>query len=35
MDIREELKKGRLILDGSMGTMLQTRGLAPGELPER
>lgn len=35
MNIREELKKSRLYMDGSMGTMLQGLGLKPGELPER
>ena len=34
MDIREKLKKGFLILDGAMGTMLQQAGLRPGERPE-
>lgn len=28
------MKEHRLILDGGMGTLLQERGLAPGELPE-
>ena len=32
--IRERLKKDILIFDGAMGTMLQNRGLALGELPE-
>ena len=35
MDLRKELKSGRLYLDGGMGTLLQEKGLAPGELPER
>ncbi len=35
MDIRSFLKGNRLILDGGMGTLLQARGLAAGELPER
>jgi 5-methyltetrahydrofolate--homocysteine methyltransferase len=32
--ITERLKKDILIFDGAMGTMLQNRGLALGELPE-
>ncbi len=35
MDIREYIKKNRLILDGGMGTLLQEKGLLAGELPER
>ncbi len=35
MNILDYLKDNRIILDGGMGTMLQKRGLAPGELPER
>ena len=35
MSIREDIKKKRIYLDGSMGTMLQNIGLKPGELPER
>ncbi len=35
MDIREYIKSNRLILDGSMGTLLQLSGLEAGELPER
>ena len=34
MGIRERIKEGRLILDGGMGTLLQARGLLPGEYPE-
>lgn len=34
MDIREELKQKRIFFDGGMGSMLQERGLLPGELPE-
>lgn len=34
MSLREELKASRLYLDGSMGTLLQSMGLKPGELPE-
>ena len=34
MGLRERIKKGRLILDGGMGTLLQERGLRPGEFPE-
>ena len=32
--IREELGKRLLFFDGGMGTLLQARGLKPGELPE-
>ena len=32
--IRERLGKELLFFDGGMGTLLQVRGLAPGELPE-
>ena len=35
MKITEFLKDNIICLDGSMGTLLQKRGLAPGELPER
>ena len=35
MDIREYIKDRILYLDGGMGTLLQERGLQPGELPER
>ncbi len=35
MNIKEYIKNNRLILDGSMGTMLQAKGLGAGELPER
>jgi 5-methyltetrahydrofolate--homocysteine methyltransferase len=34
MGIREQLKKGFVIFDGAMGTMLQNTGLKTGELPE-
>ena len=34
MKILDYLKNNLLILDGGMGTLLQKRGLAPGELPE-
>ena len=34
MNIYEELGKRILFLDGGMGTLLQERGLQPGELPE-
>lgn len=34
MGIREELKKRVLLFDGGMGSLLQEKGLAPGELPE-
>lgn len=33
MEIRERLEKERLFFDGGMGTMLQSAGLMPGELP--
>ena len=35
MNFREFLKSNTVILDGGMGTLLQQRGLAPGEHPER
>ena len=35
MDFREFLKNNTVTLDGGMGTLLQRRGLLPGELPER
>ena len=35
MKITEFLKDHLLYLDGGMGTLLQARGLLPGELPER
>ena len=35
MDIREYLKENIIYLDGGMGTLLQKKGLAAGELPER
>jgi len=35
MKITEFLKEHNLYLDGGMGTLLQARGLMPGELPER
>ena len=35
MKITEYLKNNILYLDGGMGTLLQERGLLPGELPER
>ena len=35
MKITDFLKENILILDGGMGTLLQERGLATGELPER
>ncbi len=34
MNILEKIKSGFTYFDGGMGTMLQDRGLAPGELPE-
>ncbi len=35
MTLREYMKDNLVILDGGMGTMLQKRGLKPGEFPER
>ena len=35
MDILNHLQSNPLYLDGGMGTLLQARGLAAGELPER
>ena len=35
MDFREFLKNNIVCLDGGMGTLLQERGLLPGEHPER
>lgn len=35
MNFRDFLKDNIVILDGGMGTLLQERGLCPGELPER
>ncbi len=35
MDFREFLKSNIAVLDGGMGTLLQKKGLLPGELPER
>lgn len=34
MNIREELGKRMLFFDGGLGSILQARGLKPGELPE-
>ena len=34
MDIRTEIGKRMLFFDGGLGSLLQARGLAPGELPE-
>jgi len=34
MQITEKIKNGIVYFDGGMGTLLQTMGLAPGELPE-
>lgn len=34
MKITEYIKENTLLLDGGMGTLLQERGLMPGELPE-
>ncbi len=35
MNIKEFLRDRTLVLDGGMGTLLQARGLRPGEHPER
>ena len=35
MDIREKFGKRIMFFDGGMGTILQERGLKPGELPEQ
>ncbi|MBR7101596.1 MAG: homocysteine S-methyltransferase family protein [Clostridia bacterium] len=35
MNILEKLKRGFLFFDGGMGTLLQERGLLPGEAPEK
>ena len=35
MDFREYLKNNYVYLDGGMGSLLQKRGMQPGELPER
>ncbi len=35
MTFREKLRDGVTFLDGGLGTLLQSRGLKPGELPER
>ncbi|MBQ9248033.1 MAG: homocysteine S-methyltransferase family protein, partial [Ruminococcus sp.] len=35
MDFRKFLQDNIVILDGGMGTLLQERGLQPGEAPER
>ena len=35
MDFRDFLKNNIVLLDGSMGTLLQSKGLKAGELPER
>ena len=35
MDFRERLKSGILYLDGGTGSILQSLGLKPGELPEK
>ena len=34
MTFREYLKNNKVYLDGGMGTLLQERGLKPGERPE-
>ena len=35
MKLKELLQKGPFFLDGGMGTLLQAKGLKPGEAPER
>lgn len=34
MSVKELIYKSNIVLDGGMGTLLQQRGLLPGELPE-
>ena len=34
MNVLEYLKENIVYLDGGMGTVLQSKGLMPGELPE-
>ena len=34
MGILEEIRKRKVFCDGGMGSLLQARGLKPGELPE-
>ena len=34
VDVKELLKKGYIVLDGAMGTMLQAAGMKMGETPE-
>ena len=34
MSVRELIYNSNVILDGGLGTLLQQRGLKPGELPE-
>lgn len=34
MNILEEIKKRKVFFDGGMGSLLQARGLKPGEFPE-
>lgn len=35
MNIKDYLKDNLIFLDGGMGTLLQSEGLSPGEMPER
>ena len=35
MELKEYLQNNIIYLDGGMGTLLQEKGLASGELPER
>ena len=35
MNFKEFLKSNIVCLDGGMGTLLQAKGLTPGEYPER
>ena len=35
MSLREKLRTGPFFLDGGFGTLLQARGLRPGEAPEK
>ena len=34
MGVLEEIKKRKVFFDGGMGSLLQARGLKPGQLPE-
>ncbi len=34
LNIKEKIENGIVYFDGGMGTLLQSMGLMPGELPE-